>query len=102
MIALAMAQPGLVRQHSLPKNAAPSASIPTCPSLRKVFDKLRLSLTLEEILEAFDKLQQSSREDLHRLVRDCHCPCMLFLSAWYDTLLMVAQQLPCQAHSGPP
>jgi hypothetical protein len=74
-----MAQPGLVLQHSLPKNAALSASIPTSPSLRKVFDKLSLSLTLEEILEVFDKLQQSSLEDLHRLVRDCHGPRMLFL-----------------------
>jgi hypothetical protein len=74
-----MARPGLVLQHSLPKNAALSASIPICPSLRKVIDKLRLSLTPEEILEAFAKLQQSSPEDLHRLVRDCHCPCMLFL-----------------------
>ena len=74
-----MAQPGLVLRHSLPKKAAPSTSIPISSSLRKVLDKLSLSLTLEEILEAFDKLQQSSREDLHRLVRDCHCPCMLFL-----------------------
>jgi hypothetical protein len=72
-----MAQPGLVLQHSLPKNAAPATSIPISPSLRRVFDKLSLSLTLEEILEAFDKLQQISLEDLHRLVRDFRCPGML-------------------------
>lgn len=50
-----MAQPELVLQHSLPKNAAPSASIPVSPSLRKVFSILSLSLTFEEILEAFDR-----------------------------------------------
>ena len=74
-----MTQPGLVLQHSPPKKAAPSALTSGNSSLRKVFDKLSLSLTREEILEVFDKLQQSSPDDLHRLVRDCHCPCMLFL-----------------------
>lgn len=101
-----MAQLGLVLQHSPPKKAAPSASGLRSSSLRKIFDKLSLSLTREEILEileTFDKLQQSSREDLHRLVRDCHCPCMLFPRyVTGDILLMVVQQLLHQAHRGLP
>lgn len=98
-----MAQLGLVLQHSPPKKAAPSASDLRSSSLRKIFDKLSLSLTREEILETFDKLQQSSREDLHHLVRDCHCPCMLFPRyVTGDILLMVVQQLLYQAHRGPP
>jgi hypothetical protein len=74
-----MAQPQLLLQHYLSDNAGASASNPIDSSLRKVFDYLSLGLTLEEILDVVDQLQQCSREDLHLLARDCHRQCALFI-----------------------
>ena len=72
-----MAQAAYSVDRSLTSQTPAPRSGPIDPILRKLFKYLSLGFTPDEILEASDRLRQSSRDDLFRLAGECHRHCGL-------------------------